>query len=128
MSLLAILIIVGVLLVVALFALALVLNGRRRDAQSEGFADDVAAADRALEAARAADKGWDRAALEAAARRGLDVHRPGWAYDGLHLVLVDDRPGMAEDRAQVAAVGGDERVTVDLARAPSGEWSVASVS
>ena len=56
--------------------------------------------------------------LEEAARKAVADARPGSAYD-LHLVLVDDRPGVTEDRAQFLAVG-DERVKVTLARRDEG--------
>ena len=45
----------------------------------------------------------------------------------LHLVLVDDRPGVEEDRAHFGAAGGDGEVRVVLARDPSGGWTVESV-
>ena len=50
-------------------------------------------------------------------------HRPGWRYRDLHLVLVDDRPGIEEDRAQFMAIGddGDEAaVVLSGARATTG--------
>jgi hypothetical protein len=42
--------------------------------------------------------------------------RPGWTFDELHLVLVDDRPGVDEDRAHFVAMGPDDQVRVILAR------------
>src|SRR5215208_3167402 len=110
-----------VLIVVAVVILLVLAGGyaatRRRARGEEGtFEDSLAAADRALEEARADDKGWDRALLEEAARKALADARPGWTYDDLHLVLVDDRPGVEEDRAQFLAVGGEDRLHVALAR------------
>ena len=48
--------------------------------------------------------------MEQAARSALEEQRPAWPYGALHLVLVDDRPGIEEDRAHFVAVGdgGDE--------------------
>jgi hypothetical protein len=127
MSTLAIvLIIVGAVLVVLLvggFAGA----ARRRDRQAPHYERHLAEADRALEQARAADKGWDRDALEAAAREALASEKPGWAYSELALVLVDDRPGISEDRAHFVAAGEDGETRVVLARRESG-WVVELLS
>ena len=52
--------------------------------------------------------------FEEAARRALEEQEPGFAYDELHLVLVDDRPGVSEDRApaQIELIGGHLRTAV----------------
>jgi|SRR4051794_2745344 len=116
MSALAIVVIVLgalVLLLVAGGALA----ARRRDrAREPGYARRVAEADQALERARAIDRGWDREVMEQAARRALSEARPGSSYSGFQLVLVDDRPGVEEDRAHFVAVGSDGETRVVLAR------------
>jgi hypothetical protein len=83
----------------------------------------VAAADQALEQARAEDRGWDRELLEAAARAALEEQRPGVAFRELHLVLVDDRPGVEEDRAHVVAVSDGAEARVVLARGADGAWA-----
>ena len=110
-----ILIVIGV--VVALFviggAIAVVKRSRAQDAT---FAEHVEAADSALEQARALDKGWHRETMEEAARAAIGESRPGWSFDDLHLVLVDDRPGVSEDRAHFMAMGSDANVRVILAR------------
>jgi hypothetical protein len=91
------------------------------------FARDVAEADRALQVARAADKGWERSAMEQAARQALTDQRPDFAFDDVYLVLVDDRPGVTEDRAHFAAVGsGGDEVRVVLSRRDEG-WVADSV-
>jgi hypothetical protein len=84
--------------------------------QAASWDEHVAAADAALEQARAADKGWHRDVMEQAARAALEQSRPSWQYDELHLVLVDDRPGVTEDRAHFMAVGADGEARVILAR------------
>jgi hypothetical protein len=84
------------------------------------LAISLARADQALEAARAADKGWERVLLEEAARKILAEERPGWRYDRLELVLVDDRPGVAEDRAQFLATAPDDQVRLLLTRTGGG--------
>jgi hypothetical protein len=107
-----------VLAVVVLIALLLgFLGARARDRrQAPSYAEHVAAADAALEEARASDRGWHRDTMETAARTALSESRPGWDYRDLHLVLVDDRPGVAEDRAHFMAVGEDGEARVILAR------------
>src|SRR5690349_14423565 len=120
MSVLAIVLIVVAVLAAVFFVLGFV-AARRRDARQD-FGADVARADRALEEARAADRGWNRQLLDEAARQALGSERPAFDWDSLELVLVDDRPGIEEDRAHLMAVGGDERVRVVLAREPDGRW------
>jgi hypothetical protein len=108
-------IVVGVLVV--LFAIGGAIAVAKRSRQQDAtFAQHVEAADAMLEQARAADKGWHRDTMEAAARAAVAESRPGWSYDDLHLVLVDDRPGVSEDRAHFMAVGSDGEARVILAR------------
>jgi hypothetical protein len=103
--------------VVALLLVGGLLAVRRRNRQLAGrFEADVAAADQALEQARAADRGWDRNAMEEAVRGALAEAKPDFAYEQLHLVLVDDRPGTEEDRAHFAAVGSRGETRVVMAR------------
>jgi hypothetical protein len=84
----------------------------------------VGEADAMLERARAQDKGWDRALMEAAARAALQAERPDFVYDDLHLVLVDDRPGIEEDRAHMVAMGkgASDQTRVILTRTGEGNW------
>jgi hypothetical protein len=120
-----------ILIVLAGLVLLLLVGGfvatRRYVAQNEvEIASNIAEADRALEQARAADKGWDRALLEAAARGALQESRPGWAFDHLALVLVDDRPGIEQDRAHFMASGGGDSARVILARSGDG-WALEGI-
>lgn len=124
----------ALILIVAgvIFAIALLLGflgARRRDRALSGgvFERDVAAADAALQQASALDRGWNRDTMMAVARDALAQQRPDWSYEDLHLVLVDDQPGVQEDRAKFMAVGGDgEEAHVVLAR--DGEvWRAESV-
>ena len=117
-----------VLIVIAGVVLLLLLGGfagaaRRRDRHGHHYDRHLAEADQALEQARAADKGWDRAVLEGAARQALADQRPGWPYSELALVLVDDRPGISEDRVHFVAYGDDGETRVVLARREAG-WAV----
>ena len=127
MSLLAIVIVVVAVLAIVFFAGGLIAVRRRAREHAGELDARIAAADQALEAARAADRGWDPVLLEEAARAGLQRERPDFRYDNLHLVLVDDRPGTEADRAEMAAVGADGVVHVTVAR--RGEsWVAEGVS
>lgn len=94
----------------------------RRQANQPDFLEHIEAADRALERARATDKGWDREKLEQAALAALRTERPGSTWDAVHLVLVDDQPGVADDVAQLLAIGPEGQVRVALARREGGDW------
>jgi hypothetical protein len=122
MSVLAIVVIVLAAIVVVLLAGGSVVARRRAD--RPGRDEHIRAADSALEQARAADRGWDRALIDAAARRALGEQRPSFEPSSLQLVLVDDRPGVEEDRAHLVATGPSESVRVVLARDASGAWGV----
>jgi hypothetical protein len=120
-----VLIAVGILVI--LFFVGGVLGARVRDRRQAGtYAEHVAAADSALEQARAGDRGWHRDAMEAAARAAISDARGDWSYDDLHLVLVDDRPGTEQDRAHFVAVAPDSESRVVLTREDD-RWVVERV-
>ncbi len=121
-----VLIVLGVIVLIAV-VLGL-LGARARDRyQASTWMRSVAEADAALEQARAEDKGWDREAMSIAARAALAESRPGWTFDELLLVLVDDRPGVEEDRAHFVALrGSDEETHVVLAR-QADRWVAESI-
>src|SRR2546421_8814837 len=102
-------------LIVLFFLGGLATNRRRERARAGEWEQRLAAADRALEQARASDRGWDRGMMEGAARQALAEHRPGWQPERLELVLVDDRPGVEEDRAHFMAGAGEEEMRIVLA-------------
>lgn len=115
----------------AVFAVFLVLGFvaiRARDRSQAGtWEEAVRSADAAFAQAAATDRGWHRESMEAAARIALEEHRPGWRYRDLHLVLVEDRPGIEEDRAEFMAVGDDgDEAAVVLAR-EGDRWSAERV-
>jgi len=116
MSIVAIVIVVLLVLIVVFFIGGLIIARRRSEEHADRLEERIAAADRALEAARAADRGWDPILLEEAARSALERERPDFRYDRLHLVLVDDRPGTEQDRAEMAAVGEEGVLHVSVAR------------
>jgi type II secretory pathway pseudopilin PulG len=121
-----------VLLVVAAVLLVFLVGGllgaRARAArEAKTFAANVAAADVALEQARAGDRGWDREAMLGVARQALGEARPELSEASLHLVLVEDRPGVEEDRAQFLASGDDGEAKVVLGRRGD-RWVAESVT
>jgi hypothetical protein len=73
-----------------------------------------------LAQAAATDKGWDRAILEAAARRAFEVEH-GSPPDSLDLVEVVDLPGIEEDEAVFRATHQGHAHEIALAR-HGGEW------
>ncbi|TMM05241.1 MAG: hypothetical protein E6G10_03170 [Actinobacteria bacterium] len=101
---LEVLLIVIVALVVVLFALGAAGAARRRRELENRFGAQLEEANRALAAARAADRGWERATIEAAARAVHERAHPGTQIRELHLVQVVDRPGTTEDEARFRVV------------------------
>ena len=100
---------------------------RRRARQTAPeYARHLSEADHALEQARASDKGWDKAVMEDVARQALAREHPDVTFERLELVLVDDRPGVTEDRAHFEASNADRRVPVILSRGESG-WTAERV-
>ena len=116
MSLLAIIVFVALVLIVVFFIGGLIVVRRRAQRNEKRLTERITAADRALEAARAADRGWDPVLLEEAARVALDRAAPDFRYDHLQLVLVDDRPGTEHDRAEMLAAGSEGVVRVAVVR------------
>src|SRR4051794_11547355 len=127
MSLIAIVIVVIAALAIIFFIGGLIVLRRRARDHAAELDAKIRAADAALEAARAADRGWDPILLEEAARVALQRERPEFHYDRLHLVLVDDQPGTQEDRAEMAAVGEEGVVRVKVAR-EGDSWVAQSVN
>jgi hypothetical protein len=106
------LVVVGVL--VLLFLGGLVGNARVRAREHDSLTDRIAEADRGLAAARAEDRGWDRALLEQAAREALESR--GLRVTGLELIRVVDRPGTDADRALFRATTAEGFQEIELAR------------
>ncbi len=126
-STLAIILIVVAVLLVLLFIGGLAGAGRRTRTQAPDYARHVAEADQALETARAADRGWDRVLLDGVVRDAVARERPGFTIADLHLVLVDDRPGVEQDRAHFVAQGDDGELRVVLSRSEEAGWAAERV-
>ena len=116
MSLLAILIIAFVVLAFVFFIGGFIVTGRRRDARDAELLTSIRSADEALAEARAGDRGWDLAALEAAAREAYASRFEGRQPEKLHLIQVIDKPGTQEDEAVFRCVAGHHRDDVVLGR------------
>jgi hypothetical protein len=121
-------VLIAVAAVLAILLLLGFLGARARDRHQAGsWEETVRSADAALAQAAASDRGWHREAMESAARAALEAQRPGWPYGALHLVLVDDRPGIDEDRAHFVAMGdGGDEARVVLSR-EGDRWSAERV-
>jgi hypothetical protein len=126
MSAVATILIVVAALLVLVFVGGLVAARRRTREQAPEYGRHLAEADQALEQARASDKGWDKAVMEDVVRQALAREHPGARFDRLDLVLVDDRPGVLEDRAHFEASSADRQVPVILSRGKSG-WTAERV-
>jgi hypothetical protein len=113
-STIAIIVIVVVVLVVLLIVGGLIANARRARGGEDDLLAAVAEADGALALARAADRGWERSVLEAAAREAFAARSPVEVRE-LMLVQVVDRPGTEDDQALfrvVTDVGSEEILLV----------------
>ena len=117
---LLIVVIVLAILLAVLFAGGYVANRRRAEAEGATLRARVQQADQQLARAHADDKGWERTALEHAARSAY-AERHGREPAALHLTQVVDRPGIEEDEAVFEADGqrlvlgrsGDRWVALD---------------
>jgi hypothetical protein len=116
-----------VLIVLAVIVLALVVGGyvavaRRTGARDPELREQLKRAERELAQAHAADKGWDRATLEAAARAAAE-QRFG-AVKALRLVQVIDKPGTDADQAVFRVETDDGEHAITLGRS-GGLWGSA---
>ncbi len=126
MSTLTVIIVVGVLLVIVLAIGGMFVVARRREAGEAGFEASLEEVNRQLAAAHAQDKGWEPAALNAAARRAFADQRVADEVREESLIAVIDRPGTDEDRAVFRFVTDAGTFLLTLGRA-GGEWSAVGV-
>ena len=96
---------------------------RRTETQ---FRDRLEQANHDLAEAAAADKGWDRPKLEAAAKQ-LYADQRGAEPAELLLTEVVDRPGTEEDYAVFTVEGEGRKETLTLGRR-DGEWIQESLA
>jgi uncharacterized Ntn-hydrolase superfamily protein len=90
------------------------------------FERNLAQVERDLVAAAAADRGWDREHLEAAARR-IVAQQLGSEPEELTLIEVLDRPGTDQDEAVFDVRAGGQRHRLVLGRR-DGDWVAAERS
>jgi len=117
-----------VLIVIVVLVAALAVGGsiaqrRRMERNTGAFKRELEAVDRDLAAARAEDRGWERATLEAAAAEAYAAERPGDRAAELTLVRIVDRPGTDEDKA-VFRAGDDAELTLGRR---DGAWVLESL-
>lgn len=111
-----------VLAVLALLAVGGALARRRQLHRTRGrFDANLLQVNNDLAAAHAEDRGWERAALDEAARRAYAEQRPGADQGEMVLMQVIDRPGTDQDKAvyRFGPEGGRERLTVGR---QDGQW------
>ncbi|HEY6758501.1 MAG TPA: hypothetical protein VI318_03390 [Baekduia sp.] len=117
-TVIGIIVAVVIVLIVVFFIGGYVVLGRRRTAMEADLRAKIEAADAELAAARAEDKGWERAIIETAARAAVaprDVKQ-------LHLVQVVDRPGTDADQAVFRVVAADGRESIVTLGRRDGAW------
>jgi hypothetical protein len=111
-----------VLAVLALLAVGGALARRRQLDSTRGrFDANLLQVNNDLAAAHAADRGWEREALDDAARRAYAEQRPGADQAEMVLMQVIDRPGTDQDKAvyRFGPDGHHERLTLGRRE---GEW------
>jgi hypothetical protein len=96
-------------------------TSRRTEASADDLRAQLRAADAALAAAHAEDKGWERGTLEAAARQAYATTYGDDAVHEMHLVQVVDRPGTDQDQAVFRVVTDRGERTLVLGRR-DGAW------
>jgi hypothetical protein len=124
MTVLATVLIVLAILVVVLGIGGYVAMSRRTVARDPELHAQLKRAERELAQAHAADKGWDRATLEAAARAAAAQRFGGSDVQGLQLVQVIDKPGTDADQAVFRVQTADGEHSITLGRT-GGAWGAA---
>jgi type II secretory pathway pseudopilin PulG len=125
--LVVVLVVLGVLLLLAILGGAMA--SRRNALGALAFEQRLAAVDQQLAAAVAADRGWERGALEAAARGAFVEQRPDATIAQLELVQIVDEPGTDQDLAVfrvVTSSAPDRASRLTLGRR-DGAWYAAAL-
>ena len=118
---LIIVLLVLLLLIAALAIGGYIANRRRTSATEGGFRRHLLEADSDLAAAHAADRGWARERLEAAATRAWEEHVPGETPGSVALVQVVDEAGTDKDKAVFEFTTADRPRRLTLGRRGD-EW------
>ena len=121
MSTLSIVLVVLVVLVLVLVAGGYVAMTRRTAAREGKLLEQLRQAERELARAHAADKGWDPAIVEAAARAAAEQRFGASAVTSLQLVQVIDKPGTDADQAVFRVDTADGEHAITLGRS-GGTW------
>jgi hypothetical protein len=106
----AIVVIIVVAVLVLLIVGGVIARARRTRDEAGDMRATLREADHALALARAEDRGWERSALEAAARAAFAARSPVDVRE-LQLLKVIDRPGTEDDQALfrvITDVGSEE--------------------
>ncbi|MDX6676212.1 MAG: hypothetical protein QOE31_264 [Solirubrobacteraceae bacterium] len=123
MSVLLTILLVLAVLVVVLGVGGYVATARRTGAREGKLLEQLRKAERELAKAHAADKGWDPATVEAAARQAAQA-RFGSGVTSLQLVQVIDKPGTEADQAVFRVQTADGEHAITLGRS-GGVWGPA---
>jgi hypothetical protein len=125
MNALEIILIVLALLVAVLGGGGYIAMARRTSARDGKLLEQLKQAEHDLAQARATDRGWERATLEAAARAAAAQRFGSAEVTGLQLVQVIDKPGTDADQAvfRVHTTGGDHTITLGRT---GGVWGPAT--
>ncbi len=116
--------IIVIVVLIVLAAGGIVARSQQLKRSRPAFDRNLEKVQRDLVAAAAADRGWNREHLEAAARR-IGAEQLGSEPEELTLVEVLDRPGTDEDEAVFDMRAGGQRHRLVLGRR-DGEWVAAN--
>jgi hypothetical protein len=110
-----------VIVVSVLMAGGYVAMSRRTGSREDELLEQLRQVERELAKAHAADKGWDPALVEAAARAAAEQRFGRSSVTSLQLVQVVDKPGTDADQAVFRVHTADGEHTVTLGRS-GGVW------
>jgi type II secretory pathway pseudopilin PulG len=123
--LIVVLVVLGVLLLLAILGGAMA--SRRNRAGAAAFTQSLTAVDHQLAAAVAADRGWERGALEASARSAFSERRPDAVIAELELLQIVDEPGTDHDLAVFRVVTADRAESRLTLGRREGAWHAAAL-
>lgn len=121
MNALSIILLVFVVLVLATGIGGYVAMSRRTRSRDDELLEQLRRAERELAKAHAADKGWDPALVDAAARTAAEQRFGASGVRGLHIVQVIDNPGTDADQAVFRVETDDGEHALTLGRR-DGVW------